>query len=78
MGITSLTIAVIWSTLAQKKSEGQQDADIDALEAWKRSVERQVDWMRLDHDRWADKLQRANPGIDVPKTNLGESDGASE
>lgn len=78
MGITSLTVALIWNTISQTKAQGEQDADIDALEAWKRSVERQVDWMRLDHDRWADQLQRKNPGIEVPQTTLGESDGASE
>jgi hypothetical protein len=58
----------VWSTVDQKNSQDIQDADIEALEQWKRSVERQVDWMKLDHDRWADELQQANPQIEVPQT----------
>lgn len=60
-------VAIAWSTIDQKNSQNIQDADIDALEAWKRGVERQVDWMKLDHDRWADELQRSNPQIEVPQ-----------
>ena len=47
-------------------SQGVQDGDIDALEDWKRSVERQVDWLKLDHDKWVDQLQDENPDIVVP------------
>jgi hypothetical protein len=30
-------------------------------------VERQVDWMKLDHDRFAEQLQDKNPELDVPQ-----------
>lgn len=67
IGITTLTLALIWNTISQKTSQGIQDADIEALEQWKRSVERQVDWMKLDHDRFAEQLQDKNPELDVPQ-----------
>jgi hypothetical protein len=64
--MTILAAAIVWSSVDQSFSQGEQDADIDALEQWKRSVERQVDWLKLDHDEWVERLQKENPELNVP------------
>lgn len=66
--MTALTGAILWSTIATSRNQNEQDADIDALEDWKRSVERQVDWLKLDHDQWAEQLQESNPELIVPQS----------
>lgn len=65
--MTALTAAILWSTIRNSQGQTEQDSDIKALEDWKRAVERQVDWLKLDHDEWAEQLQEANPQLVVPQ-----------
>ena len=66
--MTLLAIAIVWSTVANNVQHSDSSQDIDDLEAWQRQVEGKINWLKDDHDNWAEKLQDANPELSVPLT----------
>lgn len=66
--MTALTVAIAWNTISDRSMHFESADDIEVLENWKRQVEQRVDWLKDDHDLWAQELQEANPGIAVPLT----------
>lgn len=67
--ISILTTALMTHTALVRTDQDKQNIDIDALQDWQNSVENKVNWLKQDHEEFAHDLEKANPGLVVPRQN---------